>query len=690
MELVKNAYDADADRVVVRLIGPLQQGDGCLQVLDDGHGMTADTLRTTWLEIATPHRARQRQSEGRGRRVLGEKGIGRFAAARLADRMRLVSRRRGEDAEVVMELNWDDFRNPDRFLDEIPVDWSSRVPQTITPTGDASVVWASAGEATADHGTLIELTNLSSTWSYQDAYDLRRDLSRLVSLRIPGTHQEFSITLILEEAPVEWGDLSGPVAAPEELKHSPYSLIATVDENGIAEILVKVASAEQVVRRDLRAAVPEWFREDGTIKCGPFSMELRVWDRDRAAMARQAGEDLSPREFGRLLDDASGVSVYRDGFRVLPFGEPGDDWLGLDKRRINNPSLRISNNQIVGEVFISHEQNPGLRDQTNREGLIEGPAYDTLVGAVIDIINELEHRRFAYRRSETKPDPARTGTRLFEDLRISDIAQAVAVRHKDDRELVAMVTKREKEIDENISKVKEVLARYTRLATLGRLVDDVIHQGQHAVGLIRNRIRTIERGLSSPASTERDETLKSAAQSVTTQAEVLATVFRRIAPFGGRRRGRPKELILEEAIKESLGVLAYRAQKVGADVIVQGSGSRVTIDPVEIQDVVVNLVDNALYWVGQMPEGKRRLVRVDVSKPEHGQVAVTVSDTGPGVPEEIRDLIFEPYFSTKPEGTGLGLAIVGELLADYYDGDLALLDSELGGATFRATFRRRA
>lgn len=689
VELVKNAYDADADRVVVRLSGPLQPGAGCLQVLDDGHGMTADTVRSTWLEVATPHRARQRRSEGRSRRVLGEKGIGRFAAARLADKMLLVSRRPDEDVEVALEVDWDDFRNPDKYLDEIRVGWQSRQPETILRTGRAASIWAAAGESAADHGTLIELTHLSSTWTQRDAYDLRRDLSRLVSMRVEGTHQEFAISLVLEDTPAEWADLTGPVSSPRELERAPYTLMATVDPSGVANILINLDGVEHQIERHLSTVRSDWLPADGPIPSGPFSMELRVWDRDREAMARQAGADLSPREFGRLLDDASGVSVYRDGFRVLPFGEPGDDWLGLDKRRINNPSLRISNNQVVGDVFITHDENPDLRDQTNREGLIEGPAYDALVGAVIEVVNELEQRRFAYRRSQSKPDPAKTGTRLFEDMRITDLASAVRDRHGDDTELLALVTRRETQIDENISKVKEVLARYTRLATLGRLVDDVIHQGQHAVGLIRNRARTMDRALGQPATSERDADLDVAVKSISTQADALASIFRRIAPFGGRRRGRPKELILEEAIRESLSVLEYRAKQVGATITIDGPGSRVTIDPVEIQDVVVNLVDNALYWVGQVPAGQR-VVRVTVSRPEEAQVAITVSDTGPGVSEDLRDLIFEPYFTTKPEGTGLGLAIVGELLADYYNGGLELLDSELGGASFRATFRRRA
>ena len=74
----------------------------------------------------------------------------------------------------------------------------------------------------------------------------------------------------------------------------------------------------------------------------------------------------------------------------------------------------------------------------------------------------------------------------------------------------------------------------------------------------------------------------------------------------------------------------------------------------------------------------------------HDEVEVTFSDSGPGVPDEFREEIFNPYFSQRPDGVGLGLTIVGEIVHDYYAGDVALVDSgPLPGATFRPTLRRR-
>src|SRR5438874_1908707 len=93
VELVKNSYDADATRVVVRFCPPLAPGQGALEIIDNGHGMSLETIRSTWMEPATLHKRHSTRSEARGRRVLGEKGIGRFAASRLADFLEVTTRR---------------------------------------------------------------------------------------------------------------------------------------------------------------------------------------------------------------------------------------------------------------------------------------------------------------------------------------------------------------------------------------------------------------------------------------------------------------------------------------------------------------------------------------------------------------------------------------------------------------------
>ena len=113
----------------------------------------------------------------------------------------------------------------------------------------------------------------------------------------------------------------------------------------------------------------------------------------------------------------------------------------------------------------------------------------------------------------------------------------------------------------------------------------------------------------------------------------------------------------------------------------------VTADEAEMQQIFVNLLDNAIYWLQKKPM-ENRAIQVEARRTDAG-AEVVFSDSGPGIPEEVRDYIFDPYFSTKPDGVGLGLTIAGETAAEY-DGSLELVSSGLlPGATFRVMLRRR-
>ncbi len=115
----------------------------------------------------------------------------------------------------------------------------------------------------------------------------------------------------------------------------------------------------------------------------------------------------------------------------------------------------------------------------------------------------------------------------------------------------------------------------------------------------------------------------------------------------------------------------------------------VTLDPAEIQVVIINLLRNSLYWLMKVPRGERNIA-VIVERVRKATVDVIFSDSGPGVNDSIREFIFDPYFTTKPNGIGIGLTIAGEIVNDFYDGTLELVSGgSFPGATFRMRFRRR-
>ena len=117
IELVKNAYDADATRVLVRFQGPLQKGKGSIEIIDNGHGMSFGTVLSAWMEPATYIKKKRARSEHLRRRMLGEKGIGRFAAARLTNKLELITRRKSSENETNAVFDWAIFDDERKYLD---------------------------------------------------------------------------------------------------------------------------------------------------------------------------------------------------------------------------------------------------------------------------------------------------------------------------------------------------------------------------------------------------------------------------------------------------------------------------------------------------------------------------------------------------------------------------------------------
>lgn len=691
MELVKNSYDADATKVLVRFHGPLEIGSGKVEVIDNGHGMSLETIQTTWMEPATLSRKRERRSQRLGRRVLGEKGIGRFATSRLANFLEVVTRQAGTEQETRVYFDWAQFDNEGKYLDEVEVLWEEEDPIELAPGGTVERLWDSGGEPNPDdltHGTILRMEQLRSNWGKSEFDDLRTRLSRLVSPffgdELSARNDQFELCLDL---PSPFKEQSGVVEPPELLRNPHYVLRGTIDADSRYDfgIGMRGGSGEESIRGEFKPT-------NHGAECGPIGVELRVWDRDTPSMAelveRHSFQSVS--QVRGMLNDGAGISIYRDGFRVLPYGEPDDDWLRLDMRRVQNPTLRLSNNQVLGYVIISSEGNPKLRDQSNREGLIEGPPLDDLRELVKMTLNELEVRRYKLRHPTAQPRRRRTGG-LFADLDLATVRDYVAQRHPEDHHLLQLVGDAEKELDTRAQGIQDVLSRYHRLAALGQLIDIVLHDGRAPLAKINNEatlgLRDVDR--SGQGGMAVIVKLGGRFGSIVTQADALATIFRKIEPFGGRKRGRPGLVSMEEVIANAFSVLDTEIAEVGVQISLPDTKTQVTVDQAEIQQVIINLLQNSLHWLRQVSQDTRKIsVRVRRSEPD--EVEVIFSDSGPGVYPDFRDRIFDPYFSTKPEGVGLGLTIAGEVVNDYYAGDLELLENgPLAGATFRITLRRR-
>lgn len=678
-ELVKNSYDAGSPIVDITFDGIVKEVDkekkekgrssivkehylakegASITIIDEGVGMDFETVRTAWMEPATNFKKID-ENKNPNRKFTGEKGIGRFASAKLSSKLELVTKQKNKD-EVFVVFDWNAFSNEDSYLEDVKIDWITRPAQEIK-----------------ESGTILRLIGLSENWDETKIKDLRVALSRLLNPIVPT--EDFLISINLPKSFDE--SLSGIIERPETLNKPNYYIKGSITEEGSPKNIVFYSKNKG--EEELLDLPTNLFTTNRRYSAGPFTFEFKIWNRDEENLNALASETNSiVKNVRKDLDDLCGISIYRDTIRVLPYGNHNNDWVRLDIRRVNNPTLRLSNNQIVGYISIGLETNPLLKDQSNREGIVESQAFEELKEYIKLILNEVEQRRYSERPRENQTTKT-TKASLFERLSLSSLSDEIKENNPSSKEILNLIDQKEAEIKDAVTIIQEEISRYRRLSTLGQLIDPVIHDGNnylHKIDLKSNIV------LDEVQKTNCDTTkIVTKVKEIQNVRNEFSQLFKRIEPFGGRKRGRPQTIIVEDVIENQFLLNSEELHKYGIRYEVSKTQHKVTIDESELAIVLMNLIQNSIYWLSTVDV--ERKIKVDVTD-EAEALSIIVSDNGPGVKPGIEDFIFSPYYSTKPDGIGLGLAIAGEIMAEY-DGELSLINSVLGGASFKLLFRKR-
>jgi len=674
VELVKNSYDAESPIVDISFNGNIKEKkegkkikkyidreNASIIIYDEGKGMDFDTIKSAWMEPATNFKKKE-ENQNISRKFTGEKGIGRFASAKLASKLELITRKKGSTQEIVVKFNWDDFSDEENYLENIKVHWEIRDSVELKKSG-----------------TVLKLLNLNNDWDEDKIRELRVTLSRLLNPIVPT--EDFLISINLPAGLEE--NLDGIIERPETLNKPDYYIKGNIN-NGRPENLIffskELGQEQNLTFNDKDFLLKDPPRNSIT---GPFGFEFRIWNRDDLnKLSKEINSTV--KNVKKDLDDLSGISIYRDNVRVLPYGNKNNDWARLDIRRVNNPTLRLSNNQIVGYISIGLESNPLLKDQSNREGIVEGQALEDLKELIKLILNEVEQRRYSERPRENEKQNISQES-LFEKFSLSSISTLVKETVPNNKVIIDAVEKKDNEIKESIVKVQEVISRYRRLTTLGQLIDVVVHDGGNYLNKIDLQATLITKALKK--SEINKEEISQRVTNIQNLRKDFAQLFRRIEPFGGRKRGRPKNIILEEVIKNQFMLSHTDLERLNISYEISDTENTVTMDEAELGIIFMNLIQNSIYWLENVDTERRILVQV--VKLTSDDLSVTFSDSGPGIKQGTEINVFEPYFSTKPDGIGLGLSIVGELVSEY-DGEFMLVDDDiLDGASFKIVFRYR-
>ncbi len=670
IELVKNSYDAFATNVWLRFSEDPDNG-AFLEIEDDGIGMPKEIIEDVWCLVATPYKETNPviTSGHKTRRVAGEKGLGRLSVARLGDRLAMLTQAEKSPC-LEVTVNWTEISGGDRIEDSF--------------AGCRRYPGRSPFEKT---GTILRIFGLNGNWDDNRISDLQENLARLIS---PFSDLgDFNIYLADREED-ETEEIK--IESPDFLATPKYSIEGDADKSGNISCKYRFQSFSDNTKRKKNLSL-SWERlydsiQDKTrfqfsgerARCGPFSFEIRAWD-----ISSDDTQELSERFkiqkslIRKAIRAHKGISVYRDGVLVLPKSDQARDWLGLDLRRVSKVGTRMSTSQLVGYVSISAEENSSIEDTSDRERLascLEVAEFEEILKAVVAL---LENERDADR---IKPDKEKPMEDLFESLSAEDLLSEVVALSEEGAgisEAVPLLQAFSKSLDAARMTIQKRFYYYSRVATVGTIAQMLVHE-------IRNR--TIAFGLfldfiKSRYGPFKDKELEEEYRSADGSVNALERLADTFAPLASRTfKRRKRNSVMENQIRECLYLQRTEIRRKGIKCCVPDTETPVAADPGELDAILLNIITNAIYWLGEVPKGKREIEFKLFPINEGERIRAWINDTGPGIDAEYKDKIFWPGITRKPGGIGMGLTVASELVAAYGGRMSVQHPGKKGGASF--------
>lgn len=663
LELVKNSYDADSTKVTISISIPEQNDTVKIVIGDDGHGMDRDTVINKWLVPSTDDKLKRKTSP-EGRIMQGRKGIGRYAASYLGDELLLETIAKGVKTTVL--LNWEDFAKAD-FVDQVDILVESK--QTTEPNGTRLTI----------QGGKQYVADWINGHKKSPFEQLERDLKKLISpidLNFSGEIDAEKFEIILQSPNFHGKKQIKPYPI---LEFFDYRISGVIDFSGEGILEFVNQKARNTVTEKINYPINMMVVPTG---CGRLVFDLRFYDRDSKSMGNliqrglrnESGYPFGKREAKKLLDEIVGIGIYRGGFRIRPTGEPWFDWLELNRRRVQNPGLRIGSDRVAGYIQIESEEKSRLEEKSARDGLRENNAYQRLKIITEHVIGLVESRRYQYLQ---QAGLQKNSTKIESDLdklvelgglktRIEQrLIQAGVDKETATNDASTLIAEKETEIQQVVENIRQAIAIYQGQATLGKIINVVLHEGRKPLSFLVSQSSNFQFWVEEYFKTQDENDLHEAVKLSTqfeSQAKSLSSLFRRIDPLAARKRGRKTTFNLRDEIKSSFLVFetSLYEKKIQYEIDCD-STFKFTGWPSDIQIIFTNLIENSIYWIDQKPRQEKKIV-VNVVIEQSVLMYIDYRDTGAGIePSFIRsEVIFEPQFSTKPDGTGLGLALAGE------------------------------
>ena len=653
IELVKNARDADALNCEVRLRDVTAPG-GAIFVSDDGDGMTAEELVESFLLLGRSSKV-DRGETRRGRVLTGSKGLGRLAALRAGKRAVIQTRPLSEpELEHQIALKWSDFDNVQAIEDvEIKIETHRRQPDHANGT-DIGILGVTGRLGRREVKRLARALLLLSDPFGDDLYDFRTRLAT----------QEFD-------------DLEALVRK-KYFDAAEFRLEASVGADGLASATLSDWRGETLYE----AAHSRLRKLDEPYRCPPARFELWAFILDKKTFESRNATVGEVREW---LTEFGGVMLYVNGIRVPPYGDPGNDWLRLDRRRVQSPELRPSTNTAIGRICVDDDKGT-FTEKTDRSGVIETPAFadlrqmgtDALEWMARERLKTREARRHA-RRTSAVPKERQLRRRVEKQLgRLAEEAPAAAKA----KNLFESYADAQEQAQQTM---REEVQLYRTLSTAGIAAATFSHEyASGPLKVIRRSVGALRRRLKDFLDPVPDKLAEPIGLVVSSTATLGAFTDGTLS-LVDRDKRRVGRIELHKAVSQVADTYAPFIKERNAELQLDlfDANPYLRSSEAAIESIVVNLFTNALNAVSESKK-RSRIIRL-MTEVSDDLLILTVSDNGPGVLHFSTDDIWLPGVTSRPGGSGLGLTIVKDTTIDLGGSVNAIPNGPLGGATFEIT-----
>lgn len=637
LELVKNSYDAKATYCNVDfdfdVWGRLEK----ITVEDNGTGMDLNTIETVWLVIGTDNKKNQLNKEKDGRAPLGEKGIGRLGVHKLGRKINVFSKT-SDSNEVYVKIDWSKLAES-KEIDDFKVDYDYQQTNNLHFTGNQT-------------GTIIEITDLKGEWNRRK---LRTVFRNLTSLNSPFDNQSdsFEVRVTTQganpfaglpnlqeimDAGMYFGHCVMMGANIEEFHYEfkPWKNLDRIDGrvvNSLDEYDKKIIHKVEEETENNKIIKREEILDLSKYGIGRIEFDIVIFEKDNAIFNLM---NLEKRALNDYLKNNSGIRVYRDNMRVFNYGESGNDWLGIDQKRLMRAGGSVSNNMVIGSVLLQRKSSFGLREKTNREGFIEDESFFAFVDAVryaLDLIVAQRNKdRFNLMSIYKQGKQQSTEPVIGELSEVITLIKEKVDDESDQKEILSYLYRMENQYNE----VRDTLIHSANIGiNLGGAVHELEKQMAALNGFIK--VGNVEK--------------------IKEVAGLLDNIIERYASMMVKSEIKPTDLseVVQLVIEHNM--FRFKDHNIRLFSNYKKTSLFAKLSKTETISALNNLIDNSIYWVCRSRQTDRK-IGIYLTESIHGYASVLVCDNGPGfkLPAE---LAVRAFVSGKPlnEGMGLGLYI---------------------------------